>query len=145
MLDVNRVLIDCAMSGSNEYMLLIIWAKNGDFFQKGTEKPLTAWTKSRCMAVGGRSIEIEAGIDLSDIYICYDCYDLLPQNWTRFHSYVNFLNLFAYIRDIQLEQCEEAYWNNYICWYRCMAILSTDLFYPRLSFLRLTLGLKAKA
>ena len=27
-------------------MLLIIWAKNGNFFQKCTEKPLTAWTKS---------------------------------------------------------------------------------------------------
>ena len=25
-------------------MLLIIWAKNGNFFQKCTEKPLTAWT-----------------------------------------------------------------------------------------------------
>ena len=27
-------------------MLLIIWAKNGNCFQKCTEKPLTAWTKS---------------------------------------------------------------------------------------------------
>ena len=25
-------------------MLLIIWARNGNFFQKCTEKPLTAWT-----------------------------------------------------------------------------------------------------
>ena len=25
-------------------MLLIIWAKNCNFFQKCTEKPLTAWT-----------------------------------------------------------------------------------------------------
>ena len=27
-------------------MLLIIWAKNGNFFQKCTEKPLTAWPKA---------------------------------------------------------------------------------------------------
>ena len=41
---INRVRIDCAISGSKEYLLLIIWAKNCNFFQKCTEKPLTAWT-----------------------------------------------------------------------------------------------------
>ena len=44
LLYVNRVRIDCAISGSKEYLLLIIWAKNGNFFQKCTEKPLRAWT-----------------------------------------------------------------------------------------------------
>ena len=33
-----------AISGSEEYKLLIIWAKHCNFFQKCTMKPLTAWT-----------------------------------------------------------------------------------------------------
>ena len=35
----NRVRIDCAISESKEYMLLIIWAKNCNFFQKCTHSP----------------------------------------------------------------------------------------------------------
>ena len=51
---MNKWIFLCVASCGNiatekkkEYILLIIWPKNGNFFQKCTEKPLTAWTEIR--------------------------------------------------------------------------------------------------
>ena len=71
-------------------MLLIIWAKNCNFFQKCTEKPLTAWTNYIFIIIYydfTRLVEVLVNVAMDPVFFP-NVYSCLSSSWNLDSGYL---------------------------------------------------------